>query len=122
MFYMHSLILGFPSNRVTDHIDHDRCNNQKSNLRLATQQQNRFNQKQRQGALSQYKGVTRTPSSRIKPWKAQIAKTIDGKLTRFHIGCFATEEQAAIAYDRKARELFGDFAYINLPLHLTSQD
>jgi len=32
-----------------------------------------------------------------------------------HLGDFANEMDAAMAYDDKAIELFGEFAYLNLP-------
>lgn len=114
-FLMHRLLLGFPSQYILDHKDHNKLNNQKSNLRLTTQQQNRFNQSKRRGSTSPYKGVRLHGRLRKKPWIASIAKTIDGKLKRFHLGCFPNEVEAAKAYDLKAIELFGEFAYLNFP-------
>lgn len=111
---MHALILGFPKFYIPDHIDHNTLNNQKSNLRRATQQTNRFNQVIRKGTICQYKGVS-TSMSKKNPYKAGIGKTIDGRLKRFHLGCFLTQEEAARAYDAKAVELFGEFACLNFP-------
>jgi len=34
---------------------------------------------------------------------------------RYNVGHFDTEIDAALAYDRKARELFGSYAYLNFP-------
>jgi len=34
-------------------------------------------------------------------------------LFRVHIGYFSTKEEASRVYNNKAKELFGDFAFIN---------
>jgi hypothetical protein len=60
---------------------------------------------------SKYRGVSRQINSNKKPWRAYI--TFNGKHIR--IGGFATEEEAAIAYDRKAKDLFGSSARLNFP-------
>lgn len=96
-----------------DHINQNGLDNRLENLRLATPQQNAANRSKVQSrkTLSQYKGVSKTHGR----WAASIG--FNGKA--IHIGCFDTEEQAARAYDAKAKELFGDFAYCNfssLPL------
>ena len=69
-----------------DHIDRDRLNNNLSNLRMVTYQQNTFNK----GA----KGYTFKKHLKTKPWLAQINK--DGK--HIHLGYFSTEEEARRAY------------------------
>ena len=69
-----------------DHIDKDKTNNNLSNLRMVTNQQNQFN--------SKAKGYHRRKDLTIKPWSAQIKK--DGK--QHHLGYFATEEDARQAY------------------------
>ena len=92
---------------VIDHIDRNKVNNQVTNLRWATQQQNMMNMTIRTGTSSQYKGVAyhKTKSK----WCAYIM--FDRKL--LHIGLFANEEDAARAYNAKAIELFGEFANLN---------
>ena len=48
---------------------------------------------------SRFRGVTKE-KSKIKPWRAQIYVTVDGKRRQIHIGNFAREEDAVRAFDR----------------------
>ena len=99
---MHALLTAWPQ---TDHADHDGLNNQRANLRPATQFQNAGNQRKLVGKSSRYKGVSR----QCRRWRASIK--VDGKSR--HLGLFACEEDAADAYDRAAREAFGNYAHLN---------
>lgn len=109
---MHQIILGMCS----DHKNGDRLDNRKCNLRLATQQQNMANTKKiiRNNDYhinsSKYKGVMKR-SDYVSKWRARIR--FNGKL--IHLGNFDNEIKAAIAYDKKAIELFGEFACVNFP-------
>lgn len=101
--YMHHFILGDTSE--VDHRDGNGLNNQRENLRPATRTQNMQN---RAGwGSSGFKGVSWF-AQRGK-WRARIAA--DGREKT--IGYFDTAEDAARAYDRKAVELFGEFARLN---------
>ena len=103
---LHSIIL---SVALVDHIDGNGLNNQRSNLRPATKQQNSFNaRKCRKKRHSKYKGVS-INNSGGKKWKAYICK--DYKL--IHLGYFDTEDQAALVYNEAAKQLFGEFAHLN---------
>lgn len=93
-----------PEDRVVDHIDGCKTNNCLENLRLCTQQQNSFNSRSSAGK-SKFKGVT----SEYGKWSAYIKW--NGKSIR--LGRFDTEEDAARAYDFKAREIFGEYANTN---------
>ncbi len=104
---MHRLITGVLSGIEIDHIDHNGLNNRRSNLRFATNQQNSFNRKSHIGSSSKYKGVSWNNLQR--KWVVQIA--INGKGR--HIGYFANEKDAALAYNKVALRLFGNFAYLN---------
>jgi hypothetical protein len=103
---MHRLVLGCLPGRLTDHKDHDTLNNQRYNLRIATNAQNQHNQKARKGS-SIYKGVTW--HKRDERWAAGIVCD----MKRHSLGYFTNERDAALAYDAKARELFGEFACTN---------
>lgn len=101
--YMHNLIMGAFG---VDHRDHDGLNNQRYNLRVADQHQNGGNMRSK-GGTSAFKGV----DACYGKWRAQIHA--DGK--KRHLGLFATETDAARAYDAAARESFGEFAFCNFP-------
>lgn len=90
-----------------DHINNDTLDCRKENLREATHQQNQFNSGPRRGSTSKFKGVSWY--KRTRRWRAQI-KLNQKTLT---IGYFKCAEEAAKAYNEKAKELFGEFAYLN---------
>src|SRR5579884_1734288 len=108
---MHRYILGLmgPYFEV-DHIDGDTMNNQKENLRVVTHLQNMKNVKIRKG--KRFKGVSYCNREKlIKKWRACIQ--VNNKF--INIGYYMTEEEAARAYDVKAKELHGSFARLNFP-------
>ena len=71
--------------------------------------QNQYNKRPKEDCSSRYKGVIRRRD--CKRWRARIGF----KRKRIRLGDFADEIKAAIAYDDKAIELFGEFAYLNFP-------
>jgi hypothetical protein len=88
---------------LIDHRDGNRSNNRWDNLRRATQSQNCANRRLARNNRCGFKGVTGDESGR---WRAGIHK--DGR--RYHLGVFATAEDAHAAYVAAARALFGEFA------------
>ena len=98
-----------PDGMVVDHIDGNSLNNRRSNLRICTPRQNTANRAKTRNGTSRFKGVHFC--TRDRKWRAQIG--VDG--ARRFIGDFDDEVEAARAYDRKAAELFGEFAYLNFP-------
>lgn len=94
---------------VVDHIDGNILNNSIENLRAATASSNMMNsRKTTKPTASKYKGVLKGNKDN---WRARI--TLQG--TRFNLGTFINELDAALAYDKAAKELFGEFAKLNFP-------
>ncbi|MFE0595423.1 HNH endonuclease [Paenibacillus lactis] len=108
--WMHHVILGVYPNRklVVDHINGNPLDNRKINLRIVTQQQNLFNKSPSCKSTSKFKGVY-WYKARSK-WCSKIM--LDGRYR--HIGYFESEIEAALAYNKAARELFGDCAKLNV--------
>ncbi|HIJ67680.1 MAG TPA: hypothetical protein HPP51_05280 [Planctomycetes bacterium] len=106
---MHRLIADAPKHLMVDHKDHNGLNNRKNNLRLCTNAQNQYNSKPRKGGTSRHKGVYFDKSHN------KFRAVIYHKSKRYNLGDFVDQDAAARAYDKKARELFGQFAYLNFP-------
>ena len=108
---MHQLIMQRPKGLDVDHINHDGLDNRKINLRLCTRSQNSQNKRIRRDSNSGYKGVT--PVGR--KWAAYIGdpQTPATRKRQIRLGTFATREEAALAYNKAARELYGAFAQLN---------
>jgi hypothetical protein len=110
--FMHRLILNAPTGLQVDHINGDKLDNRRSNLRLCTGSQNVRNTGKRRGTFSSvYKGVSLHKAS--GRWMAHIR--ISGRSGPLFLGYFAFEIDAANAYDHAAREHHGEFAYVNFP-------
>jgi hypothetical protein len=106
--HLHRLIANAQLGEIIDHIDRDPLNCRRANLRRATRQQNVWNKgPTRKEGTSKYKGVFLC--RRSGRFRARIV--LDRK--RIYLGYFHNEEEAARAYNAKAAELFGEFAYLN---------
>jgi hypothetical protein len=105
---MHRVILNAPEGVHVDHINGDGLDNRRENLRLVTPQLNQANSRKRLVGGSVYKGVAWSAPARR--WRAYIAPN----RKQIHLGLFNTEIEAAQAYDAKAREIWGEHAFLNL--------
>lgn len=103
---MHRLLLNAPKGSYVDHVNGDRLDNRKENLRLCTKQENSWNRKPTKGS-SKYKGIWFVKSR--KKWRSCIR--VNGKA--MHLGYYETEEEAALAYNKAADKYFGEFAWLN---------
>ena len=106
---MHRQIVSPPANMVVDHINRNGLDNRKANLRICTPAENSWNHPGRPNRKSAYKGVHWL--KRDKKYCVRIC--CNGN--RITVGCYHDEAKAGRAYDAKARELFGEFAYLNFP-------
>lgn len=106
--YMHRFINDTSEGELTDHINGDRLDNRRDNLRSCNHTQNHANKKVESKFSSKYKGVY-WHKNRNK-WVSMVR--VNRK--SYYLGCFDDEKEAARAYDAKARELFGEFARLNI--------
>lgn len=112
---MHAVIMNtVGTEKLVDHKDHNGLNNQKSNLRVCTKSENMANRYSVKGSSSSFLGVSmyvdkRNIKKNIK-WVANIRK--NNKTT--FLGYFQSEIEAAKAYNKKAKELHGEFARLNI--------
>lgn len=104
-FYMHRMIMNFPKGKEIDHINGNKLDNRKSNLRICTRQENGRNINYIK-STSGYRGVYKAK----KRWKSTIK--FNGKI--IYIGSFKLKEDGALAYNKKAKELFGKFVNLNI--------
>lgn len=103
--FMHSLILHDLGKQKPDHINNNPLHNTRNNLRLASNSQNCMNRlKTIFKSSSKYKGVTF--NKRTRKWLVRIKQ--------IYIGLFDDEKEAAIAYNKEALILFGEFAKLNI--------
>lgn len=107
LIYMHRELLTAKADEEVDHSNHFGLDNRRINIRRANRLDNARNRKADSIGTSKFKGVS-WDKSRNK-WAAQIS--ILGKA--FHLGRFNSEIEAAKTYNTKAKELFGEFAYLN---------
>lgn len=89
-----------------DHRNGDGLDNRRINLRKATHQENSFNKGPNKNNCTGYKGVAPFGIGRFR------AQIMFNKKQVF-LGCFDVAEEAARAYDKKAVELMGEFAWTN---------
>lgn len=110
---MHRLILGLRVGEYTDHINGNRLDNRRMNLRIATMAENNRNRASR-GSASGYRGVSWHKAG--KCWEARISA--DKKDRR--LGLFKDPVLAAKAYDEAAKDLHGEFARLNFTQSVTN--
>jgi hypothetical protein len=106
--FMHAVLL--PDAEMRKHKDGNGLNNRRANLCAVTRSENSASAKRRRGSMSsRFRGVSRVRSG--GKWRAYVAVAGKG----VYLGSFQLEVDAALAYDRAAKEYFGDFASLNFP-------
>lgn len=113
---LHNWFCPSESGFFTDHINRDKLDNRRSNLRSVTISNSNINKTNNVPKTSRFRGVSRFRISshggkyQYWYWRATICKNY--KQTT--IGCFKTQEEAAEAYNKAALEIHGkEFACLN---------
>ncbi len=108
-YYNHRIIFYLQNNLDPDcyQVDHKIHADNAGELRLATHQQNHFNRRPCINSSSKYKGVSW--HAKNKRWETRIG--FNGE--KLYLGNYIDEGQAALAYNQKAIELFGEYAFLN---------
>jgi hypothetical protein len=106
-FTMHREIIGAKKGEIVDHINGNKLDNRKENLRIANRSQNATNSKHRKNE-SGYRGVCM--DKRRWLWKAEI-RVGEGK--RSFLGYYDNKLEAARAYNEAAIKYHGEFAKLN---------
>jgi hypothetical protein len=107
--YMHRQITNPPKGMIVDHINRNKKDNRRANLRTCTRRQNILNQPGKRTSISRFKGV----EYRKDRDKCYARIRVQGK--RLWLGTFSDEVDAARAYDHAAVQHFGPFAHLNFP-------
>ena len=105
---MHRIIMGLPTELMVDHINGNKLDNRRCNLRLCNESQNGANRRKSIVHNNDYLGVTY--HKRDNRYQTQVRH----KGKRYYCGYFKTAEEAALAYNKKASELHGEFARLNI--------
>ena len=101
--FMHRMIMQPPEGKVVDHVNGNGQDNRRGNLRVCTPLQNSRNRRKHRDGKSRFIGVS--PCG--KKWQAFVG--------RRYVGVFEDEVEAAKARDRKAKEMYGEHAWLNFP-------
>ncbi len=106
---LHREIMKPSRGMVVDHIDGNRANNCRCNLRVCTRRENERNKRKRRGTSSPFKGVYRERKT-----GKYYANYIYGGGHQ-HLGMFDDEIEAARTYDRAAAAMLDEYAPLNFP-------
>jgi len=107
MIAMHRIIQPCEVPLQVDHINGDRLDNRRCNLRVVTPHQNGMNQGKNSNNTSGFRGVYFYKSRKTKPWYASISSHEQKK--QLFLGYFAPAEEASAVYEAAALEMYGGF-------------
>ncbi len=105
---MHRMLLDPPKGFMPDHINGDRLDNRRCNLRVVNALQNAQNRTKNRRSISKYKGVSWKVEN--NKWQARIRI----EYSQHHLGLYDTEEDAAFAYNNAAKLHHGEYSRLNV--------
>jgi len=108
--YMHRLIMRPPPGMCVDHINRNKLDNRRSNLRLATYSQNSCNRGPMKRNKIGLKGVSKQILNGKWNGKWRSGIGVNGKL--IYLGIFDTPELAANAYAAGVKKYHGEFGSV----------
>jgi hypothetical protein len=103
---MHIYLMNPPDGKIVDHINNNKLDNRLCNLRICNKSLNAHNRTKKENTLTNYIGVRISGNK----FYGQIQK--EGK--KYYLGRFKTQKEAALAYNKKALELYGEEANLNI--------
>jgi hypothetical protein len=106
-FYMHRIVIQAKPGTQVDHIDRDKLNNQRRNLRLVSRTQNQMNKGLQANNSTGVKGVT------LRKGKYEARLRYQDR--NLYLGRYESADEAGLAYDIAARYLYGHYAWCNHP-------
>ncbi len=105
--YMHRYICMAPDGYEVDHINQNKLDNRKENLRVVLPEKNYYNRAKQINNTTGYKGVCYDRK------RNKYMATISYKRKQMNLGRFKTAKEAAKAYNEAAIKLHGDYSCLN---------
>ena len=105
--HMHRYLMQANDGDIIDHININSLDNRICNLRLSCAGKNNHNKRKKENCTSIYFGVCKRKNGKFE------VKIKKDKI-KYHVGTYNTEVEAALAYNKKAEELYGTFARLNV--------
>lgn len=100
--------MGARNGEEIDHKNRNPLDNRRENLRYCTHSQNLANKSMQVNSKTGYRGVD------FHKARGKFRARIVVKDRSIHLGRFNTPEEAALAYNIAAKEIYGEFAFLNV--------
>lgn len=101
--FLHRFIMNPPKDMVVDHINHNKLDNRRDNLRVCTHQENDWN---KVPISTNTSGITGVSKTQWGTWQSRIE--VNGK--KICLGSFSTLEEATKVRRQAELEYYGEFA------------